>query len=253
MRVDLNADVGESFGRFQLGQDPEVLPLITSANIACGFHAGDPHVMRRTVKMVLAYGVALGAHPGFPDLGGFGRRNMALSPAEVEDVVVYQIGALAGMAAAEGAGLKHVKPHGALYNLAADDRAIAEAIARAVRTVDASLTLVGLAGSQLITAGRDAGLRTASEVFADRGYGADGRLLARGQTGALIDDLTQVGQRAARMVSNKAVQALDGTRIACEVDTICVHGDSPHAAAVARAVREALTAAGITIAALAPA
>jgi UPF0271 protein len=249
-KVDLNADVGESFGRYELGQDTALMPFITSANIACGFHAGDPHVMRKTVQLAIEHGVAIGAHPGFPDLAGFGRRAIPLTPAEVEDVVAYQIGALSGIARACGGVLRHVKPHGALYNVAADDPPLARAIARATAAVDASLVLVGLAGSALIAAGRDAGLRTASEAFADRAYEPTGRLSPRERADAVIHDVDQVAARAVFMVTNHAVPLRNEGSRAIEVDTICIHGDTPGAATLARAVREALARAGVTVTAL---
>ena len=248
--IDLNADVGEAFGVYSLGQDPDVMPHITSANVACGFHAGDAHVMRATVRLARQHRVSIGAHPGFPDLLGFGRRAMSLTPREIEDIVVYQVGALAAVAAAEGSEVVHVKPHGALYNLAATDRPAADAIARAIVSVNRHLVLVGLSGSALIQAGVDAGLRTASEVFADRGYAASGRLLPRNAPGAVLDDVQHVAARALSMVRDRAVDAVDGARIALEVDTICIHGDTPAAAACARAVRLALVAGGVTVAAL---
>ena len=246
--IDLNADVGESFGAYRYGDDEGVIPCVSSANIACGFHAGDPAVMRSTVQLARRHGVAVGAHPGFQDLAGFGRREMRLGAAELENLVAYQVGALAAIAAAEGASLSHVKPHGALYNMAARDSTMAEAIARAVRGVDASLVLFGLSGSQLVAAGERAGLRVASEVFADRGYGADGSLAPRGTPGAVVTDAAEVARRAVEMAAGQAVAALDGTRVSVKADTICVHGDTPGAAAIARAVRDALVAAGITVA-----
>jgi len=249
LRVDLNADVGESFGRYVLGQDTALIPFITSANVACGFHAGDPHVMRKTVQIAIEHGVAVGAHPGFPDLAGFGRRAIPLTPAEVEDVVVYQIGALAGMVRACGGALRHVKPHGALYNLAADDASMAEAIARATAAVDPGLIVIGLAGSALIEAARSAGLATASEAFADRNYEPTGRLSPRDRVDAVIHDVEQVAARAVYMVTNRAVPMRDGGSRPIDVDTICIHGDTPGAAALARAVRAALTRAGVEVAA----
>ena len=248
--VDLNADVGESFGRYVLGQDTALMPFITSANIACGFHAGDPHVMRRTVQLAIQHDVAIGAHPGFPDLAGFGRRVIPLTSAEVEDVVAYQLGALSGIVRACGGVLRHVKPHGALYNVAADDPAVAHAIARATAAVDASLILVGLAGSALLQAGRDAGLRTASEAFVDRSYEATGRLSPRDRADAVIHDVDQVAARAVFIATNRAVPLRDESSLRIEVDTICIHGDTPGAATLARAVREALSRAGVTVAAL---
>jgi UPF0271 protein len=249
-RVDLNADVGESFGTYVLGQDPALMPSITSANVACGFHAGDPSVMRETVGLAARHGVAVGAHPGFPDLSGFGRRPMTLSAREVEDIVAYQVGALAGIAAACGLRLQHVKAHGALYNMAASDRQLADAIARALVAVDRSLVMVGLSGSALIAAGRDAGLATASEVFADRAYRADGTLVPRHLPGAVLGEEATVTARAVRMVRERAVTAEDGAIVALDVDTICVHGDTPGAAALARGVRAALEQAGVVVKAM---
>ena len=247
MRIDLNADVGESFGAYRYGDDDGVLPSVSSANIACGFHAGDPSVMRSTVQLARRHGVAIGAHPGFQDLAGFGRREMHLPTAELESLVAYQIGALAAIAAAEGARLSHVKPHGALYNMAAQDVAMADAIARAVRAVDGSLVLFGLSGSQLVAAGERAGLRVASEVFADRAYRADGSLAPRSTPGAVLTDATEVARRAVTMASRQTVAALDGTSVSLKADTVCVHGDTPGAAVLARAVRSALAAAGIEV------
>jgi 5-oxoprolinase (ATP-hydrolysing) subunit A len=249
-RVDLNADVGESFGPWTLGQDRALFPYITSANIACGFHAGDAGVMRATVELAREHGVAVGAHPGFPDLQGFGRREMRLSPREVEDLVVYQIGALAAVAAAQGVALRHVKVHGALYNMAAADRALADAVARATAAVDHALVLLGLPGSELIRAGEQVGLVTASEVFADRAYRSDGSLVPRRQAGALIEDEAAVSARAVAMVRAQAVVAQDGTCVPLKVDTICLHGDTPGAARLAARVREALRAAAIDVAPL---
>jgi UPF0271 protein len=246
--IDLNADVGESFGAYALGADAALMHAITSANIACGFHAGDPGVMRETVTLAREHGVAIGAHPAFPDLVGFGRREMRLSAREVEDVVVYQIGALAGVAAAQGVALQHVKPHGALYNMAARDASLADAIARAVSSVDRSLILFGLPGSELLEAGSRLGLRTACEAFADRAYERDGTLLPRRQPGAVIHDPDAVVARAVGMARDRTVTAVDGTRVPLQVDTICVHGDTPDAATLAVKVRHALNAAGIDVA-----
>ena len=247
MRVDLNSDVGESFGAYTIGQDPILLTHITSANVACGFHAGDPGVMRATVAMSKQHGVAVGAHPGFPDLVGFGRRELQASPREVEDFVVYQIGALAALAAAQGVRLQHVKPHGALFNMAVHDGALADAIARGTAAVDRSLILFGLPGSELIAAGRRAGLRTASEVFADRAYERDGTLVSRRKPGAVIHDPTAVVERVVRMATDRTVEAVDGSVIQLELDTICVHGDTPGAADLASRIRQALTAAGVEV------
>jgi 5-oxoprolinase (ATP-hydrolysing) subunit A len=247
MRLDLNADIGESFGVYHLGHDALLMPTITSASVACGFHAGDPGVMRETVALARQHGVAVGAHPGFPDLVGFGRREMRATPREVEDFVVYQIGALATMAAAQGIRLQHVKAHGALYNIAVRDAAVADAIARATAAVDSSLILFGLPGSELIAAGRRAGLRTAGEGFADRAYRADGTLVPRAEPGAVIDDPEKVVSRAISMVRERAVSAIDGSRVALEVETICVHGDTPGAAMLASRIRQALIDAGVSV------
>jgi UPF0271 protein len=222
MRVDLNSDVGESFGAYTIGQDPILLPHITSANVACGFHAGDPGIMRATVALARQHGVAVGAHPGFPDLAGFGRRNLQASPREVEDFVIYQVGALRAIAAAQGVALQHVKPHGALFNMAVADSALADAIARATAAVDPALILFGLPGSELVRAGQRAGLKTASEVFADRAYEADGTLVSRRKAGAVIHDPDVVVARVVRMASERRVVAVDGSVVPLEIDTICV-------------------------------
>jgi len=247
MRLDLNADVGESFGAYQLGQDVRIMSAITSASIACGFHAGDPGIMRETVALAREHGVAVGAHPGFPDLVGFGRREIRATPREVEDLVVYQIGALAAVAAAQGTRLQHVKAHGALYNMAVRDPALADAIARATAAVDTSLILFGLPGSELIASGRRAGLRTASEGFADRAYAPDGTLAPRHAAGAVIEDVDTVVRRAISMARDHAVGAIDGSTVTLEVETICVHGDTPGAAILASQIREALAAAGVDV------
>ena len=248
--IDLNCDMGESFGAYRIGADDDVLPHITSANIACGLHGGDPGVMRRTVVAARAHGVAVGAHPGLPDLAGFGRRAMDVTAEEVYDLVVYQIGALLGVAAAAGAALHHVKAHGALYNMAAAQPALAEAIARAVRDVDRGLILFGLAGSHLVDAGAAAGLTTASEVFADRNYLRDGSLVPRRRADALITDADEAVGRAVRMVREGRVRAVDGADVPLGADTICIHGDGPHAAEFARRLRAALEAAGVAVRAL---
>jgi UPF0271 protein len=250
MRVDLNADVGESLGPWVLGNDAGILPSVTSVSVACGFHAGDPGVMRETVALARRHKVAIGAHPGLPDLAGFGRRQMRLSPREIEDLVVYQIGALSAVVTSQGGRLQHVKPHGALYNMAAGEPLVAAAIARAIASVDRALILVGLSGSALIDAGRDAGLRTASEVFADRGYSADGSLLPRDAEGALVHDVGAVSARAVEMVRQRAVSLHDGQRLEVRPDTICIHGDTPGAPELARSVREALERAGVELRAM---
>lgn len=251
MRIDLNSDLGESFGPWPMGQDAALMDSISSANIACGFHAGDPGTMRATLSLARQRGVAVGAHPGFPDLVGFGRREMKASSSEVEDFVLYQVSALAGMAAAQGMRLQHVKAHGALYNMACKDRAMADAIARAVAAVDRSLILFGLPNSELLRAGEAAGLKVAAEVFADRAYDPDGSLTARSKPGSVIHDTQKVVERAVMMVRDKKVVAVDGSTIALQADTICLHGDTPGAAEHAKAVRRGLESAGIQVAPLA--
>lgn len=250
MRIDLNSDLGESFGPWPMGQDAALMDSISSANVACGFHAGDPGTMRATVQLAREKGVAVGAHPGFPDLVGFGRREMKASAAEVEDFVLYQVSALAGIAAAQGVRLQHVKAHGALYNMACKDRALADAIAKAVAAFDRGLILFGLPNSELLRAGQAAGLNVAAEVFADRAYDPDGSLTARSKPGSVIHDTQQVVERAVIMVRDKKVVAIDGSTIALQADTICLHGDTPGAADHARAVRKGLESAGIQIASL---
>jgi 5-oxoprolinase (ATP-hydrolysing) subunit A len=236
MRVDVNCDLGESFGAFTKGNDAGLMPFITSANIACGFHAGDPASMRRTVRMCMENNVSIGAHPGLLDLQGFGRRVMEITPQEVYELVLYQIGALEAFVRAEGTILKHVKPHGALYNMAAVDRPLADAIADAVYRFDPKLILYGLAGSQLIQAGQDKGLKTANEVFADRSYQADGMLTPRSHQQAVITDPDMAAARVALMLKYGVVKALDGTDISIRAETVCVHGDGPNAIALAKAL-----------------
>ncbi len=250
MRIDLNSDLGESFGPWPMGQDAALMDSISSATVACGFHAGDPGAMRATIELARQKGVAIGAHPGFPDLVGFGRREIKATPAEVEDMVLYQVAALAGMASAKGSRLQHVKPHGALYNMACRDRALADAIAKAVAAFDRSLILFGLPNSELLRAGAAAGLPVAAEVFADRAYDPDGSLAARSKPGSVIHDTGTVVERAIKMVRDGHVVAVDGSTIKVKADTICLHGDTPGAAEHARAVRRGLESAGIRIACL---
>ncbi|MFD0712011.1 LamB/YcsF family protein [Paenibacillus sp. GCM10027626] len=245
--VDLNCDMGESFGAYTMGKDAEVLKHVTSANIACGFHAGDPTTMRRTVKLALEHGVALGAHPGLQDLIGFGRRDMDISPQEAYDIVVYQIGALSGFVRAEGAKLQHVKAHGSLYNMAARNAGLAEAIAEAVYRIDPELILFGLAGSELIRAGEKAGLRTASEVFSDRTYQADGSLTSRRLSNSLITDDQQSVDQVIRMVIEGKVMSQQQVDVPIQADTICIHGDGIHAVAFAEKIRRSLTEAGVLV------
>lgn len=245
--VDLNCDMGESFGAYRIGHDEEILSYVTSANIACGFHAGDASTMRKTVRLALEHGVAIGAHPGLQDLIGFGRRRMDISPQEAYDIVVYQIGALWGFVKSEGGTLEHVKAHGELYNMAAKNAKLAEAIAEAVYKVDPELILFGLAGSELIKAGERIGLRTASEVFSDRTYQADGSLTSRREPGALITDEEQSLAQVIRMVKEGKVMTQQRVDIPIKAETICVHGDGVRAVEFARNIRTALTEAGIVV------
>lgn len=247
MRLDLNADVGESFGAFTIGHDAGLMPHITSANIACGYHGGDPTVMRLTIALAREHGVAVGAHPGLRDLEGFGRREMKLSPQAIFDLVVYQVGALGAAAAAQGTRVHHVKPHGALYNMAARESVVADAVAAAVAAVDQSLVLVGLAGSELLAAASRAGLRAAAEGFADRAYEADGSLVPRGRHGSVINDPEIVLRRVVKMAREGIVEAIDGSPLSLRADTICIHGDTPGAGSLAARIRGALTDAGITL------
>lgn len=245
--IDLNCDLGESFGAWTMGEDEAVLPHVSSANIACGFHAGDPTVMRRTVALAKAHGVAVGAHVSLPDLQGFGRREMKVLPEEAYDFTLYQVGALAAIARAQGVRLSHVKPHGALYNMAARDRALADAIARAVRDADRALVLFGLSGSELTAAGEAAGLTVAHEVFADRAYRADGSLAPRGTPGAVIEDPAVAAARAAAFAAGEPVAAVDGTPLRLRADTVCVHGDRTGAGGFAAALRARINALGVAV------
>ncbi len=250
MKIDLNCDLGEGFGQYKLGNDEALMPLITSANIACGFHAGDAQVMSRTVHLAVKAGVAIGAHPGYPDLQGFGRRSMDLTMEEIENMVLYQVGALAAFARAAGAKPVHVKPHGALYNRASVDHACALAIARAVAGFDPALILVGLAGSKLIEAGNEIGLRTANEGFPDRTYLPDSNLMPRSWEGAILENPEKVAENAVRLASEGICIEKDG-KIACQrLDTLCLHGDNPSAVENARLVSERLKQAGFKLAAL---
>lgn len=246
-RIDLNCDMGESFGAWRMGNDLEILDHVTSANIACGFHAGDPTTMRKTVEAAIAKGVALGAHPGLPDLQGFGRRTMAVSPAEAYDLTVYQIGALAAFAQAAGGRLAHVKAHGALYNMAAKDAKLSEAIARAVRDVDADLVLFGLAGSETIRAAENVGVRAAGEVFADRTYQDDGSLTPRSRPDAMIEDADAAAAQVRRMVCDGVVRSTTGTDVAVRADTLCIHSDQPGALAFVKRIRAELERAGVEV------
>jgi UPF0271 protein len=242
--VNLNADLGESFGAWTMGRDDQMLPLVNSANVACGFHAGDPAVMRRTVALAKQHGVSIGAHPSFPDLQGFGRRRMDIAEAELEALLVYQIGALQALAHAEGARVTHVKPHGALNNMACVDAKLARTVARAVRAVDASLILLAPVLSQLVAAGQEAGLPVVQEVYADRAYADDGTLLPRSKPGAVLHGAEECVRHVLRMVQTNALHTVGGKTLPVPVQSICVHGDDPEAVATAQAVGEALRVAG---------
>jgi UPF0271 protein len=244
-RIDFNCDMGESFGAYKLGQDEEIITCITSANIACGFHAGDPNWMRRTVKLAEEHGVAVGAHPSFPDMAGFGRRNMAVAPDEAKNDIIYQIGALTAFTS--GKKLQHVKPHGAMYNIAARDEALARATCEAILEVDPDIILVALAGSQWVDIARDMGLRVAREAFADRAVNADGTLVPRSRPGSVIEDIDEVARRSIKMVAEGKVTAITGEEVALAADTLCLHGDTPNAIQLASSIRAALEAAGVQI------
>ena len=236
-KVDLNCDLGESFGRYRLGEQAEILKYVTSANVACGFHAGDPTVMRETVELAIANGVQIGAHPGLPDLNGFGRREMNITPQEAYDMVVYQIGALQGFLTTKGVTMQHVKPHGALYNMASVNRPIADAIAKAVYDVSPQLILFGLASSELTAAGEAIGLQTVHEVFADRTYQADGTLTSRKLENALITDETVAIAQIVKMVKQGTVTSIQGTEVTLKAESICIHGDGAHAVEFAKHAR----------------
>lgn len=246
-KVDLNCDMGESFGNYTLGHDEEIMHYISSANIACGFHAGDPSTMNKTVRLAIENGVSIGAHPGFPDLQGFGRRNMSITPREAYEMVLYQMGALGAFVKAQGGSLHHVKPHGALYNMAAVDEDLATAIAEAVYHFEPQLILYGLAGSSLIKAGEKIGLTTASEVFADRTYQNDGTLTPRSQSNALISNTDTAITQVVKMVKEQKVTSIDGKDITIKADTICIHGDGAHALDFAKKIHEVFANEGIFI------
>lgn len=248
--IDLNCDIGESFGAWTMGDDASLLAEVSSANIACGFHAGDPDTMQRTVALAVAAGVAVGAHVALPDLVGFGRREMRVTPDQAYAMTLYQVGALSGFVRAAGQRMIHVKPHGALYNMAARDGSLADAIAHAVRDFDVRLVLVGLAGGELVRAGREAGLRVAREAFIERRYESDGSLVARGDPGAVIGTIDTAVAQALSIVLHGEVVTRDERRLALEADTLCVHGDRPDAARLAQALRRELDAAGVRVAAL---
>jgi UPF0271 protein len=245
--MDLNSDVGESFGRWELGDDAAMLALVTSANVACGFHAGDPTTLRRTCALAAQRGVAVGAQVGYRDLAGFGRRFIDVAPDELTDDVVYQIGALDGMCRAAGTRVRYVKPHGALYNAIVHHEAQAAAVVAAVRAYDPALPVLGLPGSAFLAAAESAGLRTVREFFVDRGYTPKATLVPRSQPGALLHDPDEVTARVLRMVADGVVTAVDGSDVRVTAESACVHGDSPGAVAMATAVRAGLEAAGVAL------
>ena len=244
-QIDLNADVGESFGPWPMGDDEHLIPLVSSVNIACGAHAGDPATIARTVHLAIAHGVAIGAHPGYPDLAGFGRRDLDMTPDELEASLLAQVGAVVAIARSQGAAIGHVKPHGALYNRAARDPDVAGTIARAIARLDRNLVLVGLAGSTMLEAGRSAGLRVRAEAFADRAYEADGSLRDRRRDGAILGPAEAAEQAVA--IARDGIVDRPGSPVAVRAETICLHGDGPAAVATATAVRVALAAAGIDV------
>ena len=252
LAIDLNSDLGEGFGVWALGDDEALLDVVTSANVACGFHAGDPDILRRVCAIAAERGVAIGAHVGYRDLAGFGRRDMDVEPQRLTNDVIYQIGALDGFARVAGTRVRYVKPHGALYNTAVHDQQQAAAVVEAIHLYDESLPVMGLPGSALLTAAGSAGLRTIGEAFADRGYAPDGTLVPRSQPGAVLHDPQQVAERMARLVTTGTVPAADGTEVAISAESICVHGDSPGSVQMAIAVRQALAAAGVDLRPFAP-
>lgn len=249
-RIDLNSDLGESFGRYTLGMDDKIIPMITSANVACGFHASDPVVMEKTVAMAAEAGIRVGAHPGYPDLMGFGRRNMVVSPQEAKAYTMYQIGALKAFVEAKGMRLQHVKPHGALYNMAAKDYQLAVAICEAIKEIDANLIVMALSGGELVRAAKDMGLRVGLEVFADRAYEEDGSLVNRSKEGAMITDEDEAIARVIRMIKEGKVRAITGKDIDIQADSVCVHGDGLKALAFVEKIRAALQKEGIEICSL---
>ncbi|MCD8121255.1 MAG: 5-oxoprolinase subunit PxpA [Clostridiales bacterium] len=246
-RVDLNSDLGESFGNYTIGMDERIIPLVTSANVACGYHASDPVVMERTIAMAREAGIEVGAHPGFPDLMGFGRRNLAVTPAEAKAYTLYQLGALDAFCRSHGLRMQHVKPHGALYNMAAKDYALARGICEAIREFDPQLIVMALYGGELIHAAQDLGLRAAMEVFADRAYEEDGSLVNRRREGAMITDEETAIARVVRMIKEQKVTAITGKDIPIQADSVCVHGDGVKALAFVERIREALSAEGIAL------
>lgn len=251
--VDLNCDLGESFGAYTIGRDSDVIPLISSANIACGWHAGDAVVMSQTVRAAVESGISIGAHPGFPDLVGFGRRNMTVTPTEAKAYIQYQVGALNAFCTAEGVKMQHVKPHGALYNMAAKDEALARAICEGIASVSDDLILMGLSGSLMADAAAAIGIPFASEVFADRAYEDDGSLVARSKPGAVITDDNEAAARVVEMALHGTVTSVNGKKIAIEADSVCVHGDNAHALEFVKLIRSRLSENGVEIKPLAAA
>lgn len=249
-KVDLNSDLGESFGSYTIGMDHAIIPYVSSVNIACGWHAGDPLVMAETVKSAMANGAGLGAHPGYPDLMGFGRRNLAVTPAEVKAYTLYQLGALQAFVKAAKGNLQHLKPHGAMYNMAATDAKLAQAIAEAIYEAAPEVILLGLANSEMIKAGKGIGLKVAQEVFADRAYQANGTLVPRSQPGAVIHDAEEAIARVVTMVKKGEVTAITGEKVEMKADSICVHGDNPEAVEFVKRIRSTLESEGVTVTAL---
>ena len=245
--VDLNSDVGESFGTYKLGLDEDVLRYVSSVNIACGWHAGDPMVMEKTVALAKENKLGIGAHPGFPDLSGFGRRNMVITPKEARNYLIYQIGALAAFTQAAGTSLQHIKLHGAFYNMVSADAVLAREVAKAIYDVNKDLIVLALAGSELVKAAKELGLKVAEEVFADRAYNSNGSLVSRKLPGSVIHDKDLAIERVKRMVAEGKVTAIDGTDIAINADSICVHGDNPEAVAFVKLIRERLEADGVQV------
>jgi len=246
--IDLNSDLGEGYGAWKMGDDAAMLEIVSSANVACGFHAGDPLTIRATVDQAAAWGVAVGAHVSYPDRVGFGRRPMDVTSAELTADVIYQIGALRGIAKAAGTRVTYVKPHGALYNTIANDARQADAVIAAIREIDPSLVLMGLAGTPVLTRAREAGLRVVAEAFGDRAYTPDGQLVSRREKGAVLHDPELVAARMVRLAREGVLEAIDGSTLTLQADSICVHGDSDGAIAMARRIREELVAAGVLIA-----
>lgn len=249
-KVDLNSDLGESFGNYKIGLDEEVIKYVTSVNVACGWHAGDPLVMEKTIKLAKENEVAVGAHPGFPDLMGFGRRNLSVSPSEMKNYIKYQLGALMAFGKSQGKKIQHVKPHGAMYNMAAKDLKLAVAIAEAIYEVDKDIILLGLANSELIKAGERVGLKVANEVFADRAYNADGTLVSRSKEGAVIHDADVAIARVIRMIKEGKVTSITGEDVEINAQSICVHGDNPEAVEFVKRIKTKLQEEGVKVTAM---